>query len=499
MNEEVVAEGDLLHQRYRILGRLATGGMSSVWRAGDEVLGRTVAVKVLDCRLLDDADSRARMRDEAKVLARVNHPRIASVYDYGLVGEVPYLVMELVEGVTLAGLISRPGSMPWQLAVRICAQVAEALAAAHERGLVHRDISAANVLWTRDGVKVIDFGLCAAEGEPEESEELVGTPAYMAPERIDGGTVRPASDVYALGIMLYRTLADRLPWEVESVVQLLGAHRHLPPASMHAEGVPAAVARICERCLAKDPADRPSAADVARTLSAALQIDSEDPIEAPTSPTMLDRPLQTVAVLRKKNRVPRPVAAGAAAIALVAATGLATTWASHATPQAASADDTVSSATGDCHVDYKITYDDGERFDATINVRNTSTTAYEGWRLVFGLPGAQSVDPAQSSTWIERDGIVTSRSQPEALVPGDDTQLAFAGRYADANPFPTKFLLDTHLCSASLLGITGHTVVPVTVVTTPQETAGQQTESGSEDGDHHGDEGNDEEKGKGKD
>lgn len=487
MTEEAVREGDVLQERYRILDRLADGGMSSVWRADDQVLGRTVAVKVLDCRLLDDADSRARMRDEAKILARVNHPRIASVYDYGLLGEVPYLVMELVDGVTLASLISRAEGLPWPLAVRICAQVAEALAAAHERGLVHRDVSAGNILWTRSGVKVIDFGLCAVVGELEESEGLLGTPAYMAPERIDGGVVHPASDVYALGIVLYRTLASRLPWDAESVVQLLGAHRHLPPAPMKIDGLPAPVAKICERCLAKDPAQRPSAADVARTLTAALELDGGDLVEPLTSPTMLQRPLRTVAVQRpQRDRMPKPVAVGAAAIALVAATGLATTWATHSTPPQANAAGAVSSSAGDCHVDYQLTRDDGQRFAATIKVRNTGDTAYEDWQLMFGLPGQQSLDPAQAAVWAERDGIVTSRSQSQALAPGGSAQLAFAGRYAVANPFPTTFTLGNHTCSASLLGVAGRPAVPVTVtVVTPR----QQQPAGPAHGGKNGDDG----------
>jgi serine/threonine-protein kinase len=344
-------------------------------------------------------------------------------------------------------------------------------------------------------VKVIDFGLCAVEGEPEETEGLLGTPAYMAPERIGGGTVRPASDVYALGILLYRILANRLPWPAESVVQLLGAHRHLPPAPMSVEGVPAAVARICERCLAKDPAERPSAAEVARTLSAALELDGGDLVELPTSPTMINRPLQTAFIRRGRPQLSRPVVLAAAAVALVAATGLATTWASHATPQQAEAAGTAPS-TGDCHVDYQLTRDDGQRFAATITVRNTGAKAYDDWRLIFGLPGQQSIDPAQAAVWLERDGIVTSRSQQKALAPGSSAQLAFAGQYADTNPFPTAFLLDQHSCSTSLLGVAGQVVVPVTVVA-PQETAGQRGDGHGDDGDSGSNSGSNSGKGKG--
>ena len=243
MSGDPVARDDLLQDRYRIQERLGTGGMASVWRAEDEVLGRTVAVKVLDGKLAEDEHARVRLHEEARILARLSHPRVASVYDFGLVGDVPYLVMELVDGETLTSLL-REGGLDWRLAVRICAQVAEALDAAHELGLVHRDISPANILWTRGGVKVIDFGLCASTGDPEETDGLLGTPAYMAPERIDGEPVRPASDVYALGVVLYRALADRLPWPTESLVQLLGAHRSLPPPPLGVKGVPLSLIHI---------------------------------------------------------------------------------------------------------------------------------------------------------------------------------------------------------------------------------------------------------------
>src|SRR4051794_31936934 len=126
MSEDLVADGAVLQDRYRLLDRLGAGGMASVWRATDEVLGRTVAVKVLDGRSLEHGQSKARLRAEAKILARLNHPRIASVYDFGLVDGIPYIVMELVDGQTLTSLTAQPPGLPWRLAVEICAQVAQA-------------------------------------------------------------------------------------------------------------------------------------------------------------------------------------------------------------------------------------------------------------------------------------------------------------------------------------------------------------------------------------
>jgi eukaryotic-like serine/threonine-protein kinase len=466
MNNDLVTGGDVLQGRYRLEERLGSGGMASVWRATDEVLGRTVALKVLDNRSLSDPQSKSRLQAEAKLLARLNHPRIAAVYDFGFVDGVPYLVMELVDGVTLSALTNQPGGVAWQLVVRICAQVAQALEVAHARGLVHRDVSPSNILWTDSGVKVIDFGLCASTGDPEETDGLLGTPAYMAPERIEGESVRPASDVYALGVVLYRALTNHLPWPTESVMQLLGAHRRLPPLPLDAPGVPASVRRICEQCMAKDPADRPSAAEVATVLSAA--VDGENVAVAPEDePTMaansLANPLRTVPILIRKAHVPRPVALAASAVGLVAATGLATTWMTHSTPQTHTMPpaDQVAAVAADCHVDYRVTNDTGQRFTATITVRNTGDEAYKDWHLVFGLPGDQRVE---GSDWVDDQGVVKSAARADELAPGTAVDMAFAGTYSGTNPFPTAFVVDDQKCSASLLGVSASPVVPVTVV-----------------------------------
>jgi serine/threonine-protein kinase len=489
MNDDLVSGGDVLQDRYRILERLAAGGMASVWRATDEVLDRTVAVKVLDGRSLEDGQSKARLRAEAKILARLNHPRVASVYDFGLVDGIPYLVMELVDGVTLAQLIARPEGVPWQLAVEICAQTAQALDAAHECGLVHRDVSPSNILWTRTGVKVIDFGLCASAGDPEETDGLHGTPAYMAPERIVGEPVTPASDVYALAVVLYRALADRLPWPTESVVQLLGAHRTLPPLPLAVSGLPASVADVCERCLAKDPDQRPSAAEVASILTAALASAApagatvSDPHEA----TVADGSLMTAPILPQRKKLSHPVAVAASAVGLIAATGLATTLVTHSTPpktQASAAEQALTD-TSECHVDYRLMQDTGDRFAATVTVKNTGSEAYAHWRLVFGLPGEQTVDPAQADDWSYDDGVVTSQPQSE-LAPGTEAKLAFDGRYTGSNPFPTTFLLSDRRCSASLLGVAGRPLA-VTIVA-PQSLAPQkpQAPSGGGESDEKG-------------
>ncbi|WP_433355015.1 protein kinase domain-containing protein [Micromonospora saelicesensis] len=262
----------LLAGRYRLLERLGSGGMSAVHRAYDEVLERDVAVKVM---VASDTNARQRIRGEAKAAARLSHPHVTSVYDYGesmLDGaQVPFVVMELLGGHTLEHRLV-VGPLPPRAGLRVCAEVASALTAAHEQGLVHRDIKPGNVMLTPTGAKVLDFGIAAAAGAPEIDFEgrLLGTPAYLAPERLEAGEVLPASDVYALGLLLHRVLTGRLPWPAKAQSGMLRAHTHveldpLPPI----DGVPPGVHRLYRWCLAGDPADRPSAADAARILLAA--------------------------------------------------------------------------------------------------------------------------------------------------------------------------------------------------------------------------------------
>lgn len=262
----------LLAGRYRLLERLGSGGMSAVHRAYDEVLERDVAVKVL---VATDNNARQRIRAEAKAAARLSHPHVTSVYDFGesLVdgARVPFVVMEMLGGHTLEQRLAA-GPLPPRAGLRVCAQVASALAAAHGQDLVHRDIKPGNVMLTPTGAKVLDFGIAAAAGESEIDFEgrLLGTPAYLAPERLKAGDVLPACDVYALGLLLHRVLTGRLPWPVEAQTGMLRAHTHVEPDSLPpVDGVPPEVHRLYRWCLARDPADRPPAVEAARILLAA--------------------------------------------------------------------------------------------------------------------------------------------------------------------------------------------------------------------------------------
>ncbi len=267
--------GMTLHDRFTLVERIGLGGMSEVWRADDRVLGRPVAVKALVVQLAADPLLRAATWREAHAAARLNHPHVTQVYDYGEAplpggGVLPYLVMELVDGDSLADRL-RTGPLPWAGAMRMGAQVAAALAAAHRLGIVHRDVKPGNVMLTRAGAKVLDFGIAALAGGGPDTDRgrLVGTPAYAAPERLLAAPAAPASDVYALGVLLYEALTGYPPvpaasWREAEAGHLAGA----PLPSLDVPGLPRRVARLCLSCLDPDPADRPTADDLAAGLAA---------------------------------------------------------------------------------------------------------------------------------------------------------------------------------------------------------------------------------------
>lgn len=264
--------------RYRLVEKLGTGGMSVVWRGYDEILGRDVAVKVLSPRLAEDRAFRDRLRQEALAAARLRHPHITGIHDFGEapISErltVPYVVMELNDGESLATRLGRQGSLDWREAVMIIAEVASALATAHARGLVHRDVTPANIMLTGAGAKLVDFGISAVVGQRDAAADgsLLGTPAYLAPERLGGSSVSPATDVYALGLLLYRALTGRMPWAAESTAEALRAHLYADPEPIpDLAEMPSAVADLCLRCLAKTPSERPGAAEMARALAATV-------------------------------------------------------------------------------------------------------------------------------------------------------------------------------------------------------------------------------------
>lgn len=259
----MAVSGEVVAGRYRLTEAIGQGGMGSVWRAHDEVLGREVAVKLLGGALAGGEATRERFRREAYALARLSHPRIAAVYDYHEDADRAVIVMELLIGPTLTGRLSERGRIEAMEAAEIAAQVADALQAAHEGGIVHRDIKPSNIILTRQGVKVVDFGIAAiaADSRLTTTQGVLGSAAYLAPERIAGQGVSPGADLYSLGVVLYEMLTGRLPYADDDPVALVSAHLNAAPAPLPG-GIPAGIADICLRTLAKDPAERPATAGI---------------------------------------------------------------------------------------------------------------------------------------------------------------------------------------------------------------------------------------------
>jgi eukaryotic-like serine/threonine-protein kinase len=275
--------GRLLGDRYRMEALLASGGMGEVWAARDLLLDRAVAVKVLGGAFAGDGRAAERLRREARAAGRLEHPAIARVLDLGEDGGRPYLVMELLEGESLAERIARAGPMEPAEAARVVAAVADALEAAHRAGVVHRDVKPGNVFLTSDGgVKVLDFGIASAAGDTAlTTGDLLGTAAYLAPERALGHQATAASDVYALGVVLYELLAGRRPFEAGADIELAMAHINADPVplAMVAPSVPRSLVAACEQAMAKDPVARPRPAAAFARLVA-----DPGPAPAPTRP-----------------------------------------------------------------------------------------------------------------------------------------------------------------------------------------------------------------------
>ena len=263
--------GRVINDRFEILELIARGGMGRVYRARQKPLGREVALKILDPRYKgeEDPEFQARFFLEASTSAKLSHPNTVTVFDYGKTNdEIYFIVMEFVEGRTLAKLLKTEGPLEPDRAVRIAVQIARSLREAHGLGVIHRDLKPANVLLTThadedDFVKVLDFGLVKDVGG--ESEELtqaglfMGSPKYMSPEQITGGDVDARTDVYALGVVLYFMLTGKVPFDRDTQVQTLMAHiKEEVPPMMRADGraIPEGLKHVVMRCLSKNAADR---------------------------------------------------------------------------------------------------------------------------------------------------------------------------------------------------------------------------------------------------
>ncbi|MBQ0903938.1 serine/threonine-protein kinase [Micromonospora sp. U21] len=476
----------LLDERYRLVEQLGAGGMSVVWRGYDEVLGRQVAVKVLASRLATDRAFRHRIRIEAQAAARLCHPNITNVYDYGESVQagvtVPYVVMELVDGGSLAGRLGREGRLPWREAVTVGAEVSSALATAHARGVVHRDVTPGNVMLTSTGVKVVDFGISALVGESEKGPDgaLLGTPAYLAPERLDNGQVSPATDVYAVGLLLYRMLTGRLPWQASTTTQMLRAHMYNDPDPMpEVSGLPDEVTDLVRRCLAKQPGERPATAELARTLAETAGMLAAVPVSPAAGPldpaalacagtTILPWSAETDALplSRTRNRSRRAtrrrrIEAGVAAASLLAVTGAL--WGFTSRSPASGGDQPPTEArmgppkAAPCEVAYALRTDSGKDFAAELTLTNTGGSALRDWTMSFTFPGQQRVTKAEPTPVHQQGRTVLIRPAADrtTLAPGEAEKLTLVGKYSGANPLPVEFRLGDASCGVRVSGVAG--------------------------------------------
>ena len=288
----MLSPGVLLGNRYRLDERIAGGGMGDVWRGTAEVLGRTVAVKILLPALLDEPGFAERFRGEARTMATINHPGVVDVYDYGSDQQIAFLVMEYVEGDALSRTLGRVGRLTPARTMALVAQAADALQAAHDKGIVHRDVKPGNLLVRPNGTLVLtDFGIArsALVGQLTAAGSVLGTASYISPEQAAGATATPTSDVYALGVVAYQCLAGRRPFEGDSQLEIAMKHVREAARPLPAD-IPPAIRAIVDRSMAKDPGARwPTAATlaaVARQAAATLGAPAQPgrPVAPPAQP-----------------------------------------------------------------------------------------------------------------------------------------------------------------------------------------------------------------------
>lgn len=254
--------GQLYGGRYKLISRIAIGGMGEVWQAQDEVILRDVAIKILKQEYMGDPGFLERFRTEARHAAMVNHEGIANVYDYGEDGGSAYLVMELVPGDSLARILEVEHKLPSEKVLDIIAQTARALYQAHEAGLVHRDVKPGNLLITPEGiVKITDFGIARVADQVglTATGQVMGTVQYLAPEQATGKPATPSTDIYSLGIVAYEALAGRRPFTGDSQMEIAMAQINKTPPPL-SEDIDPRVANLVMSCLAKKPNQRPESA-----------------------------------------------------------------------------------------------------------------------------------------------------------------------------------------------------------------------------------------------
>ncbi len=379
----MIDAGTVLAGRYEIMRHIASGGMGDVWQGWDRILGRTVAVKLLRTPS-DELGYIERFWAEARSMATVSHPGVVEVYDFG---DDPaagtYLVMKYIDGESLARVLDR-GRLSVEATMRLVAEAAEALHAAHERGVMHRDVKPGNLLIRPDGSTVLtDFGIARSATSTHQTSAglLLGTASYIAPERVDGQPATAQSDIYSLGIVAYLCLAGRLPFEGDSLLQVALRHANEEPPPLPDE-LPPSVRKVVARALAKDPAARwPSGADLAAAARRATVVEPTRPQLQPVVPARASR-------FRSRWLL---VAAGAALAVAIAVAAVVTS---------------------------------GQRGDPLVpDAAGTTATPVDGIDAVPAVAGSPSLAGTASATGPAVAGITSSKPAAGGVLPAAPSSL----------------------------------------------------------------------------
>ena len=257
--------GKMLDDRYEILELIGSGGMANVYKARCHRLNRLVAIKILKSDLADNADFRRRFHDESQAVAQLSHANIVSVYDVSTNPDLEYIVMELIDGITLKQYMERRGRMDWRESLHFITQIMRGLSHAHSRGIIHRDIKPQNIMVLRDGsVKVADFGIaCLANAGQTLTQEALGSVHYISPEQARGDRIDARSDIYSAGVVLYEMLTGRLPFEGDSAVSVAIQHLSSVPLAPRDidPSIPEPLELICMKAMNSDPNKRYASAD----------------------------------------------------------------------------------------------------------------------------------------------------------------------------------------------------------------------------------------------
>lgn len=312
--------GKMLDNRYELIELIGRGGMANVYKAKCHRLNRMVAVKILKSDLADNAEFRRRFRDESRAVAQLSHANIVSVYDVSRSDDMEYIVMELIDGITLKQYMERRGQMDWREALHFVTQIMRALSHAHSRGIIHRDIKPQNIMVLRDGsVKVADFGIaCLADAAQTLTQEALGSVHYISPEQARGDRIDARSDIYSSGVVLYEMLTGRLPFEGDSAVSVAIQHLSSVPLSPRDinENVPEALELICMKAMNPNPDRRYASAEAmledlekfrkdpsTNMEYIRAELKEKDDVE-PTQPILADEVASAVRKTRKTDEKP---------------------------------------------------------------------------------------------------------------------------------------------------------------------------------------------------